>query len=95
MATPQRWNIDANVAPHDAGQWVTWEDYCRLNKSLDVRLKLQNDGVERELKEWHRMWTEQTNEVRRLEAEVERLKEVVKAQAKGLDDKFGREGGQP
>ena len=30
-----------------------------------------------------------------LEAEVERLKEVVKAQAKGLDDKFGREGGKP
>ena len=30
-----------------------------------------------------------------LQAEVERLKEVIKAQAKGLDDKFGREGGQP
>jgi uncharacterized small protein (DUF1192 family) len=31
----------------------------------------------------------------RLKAEVERLKEVIKAQAKGLDEKFGREGGQP
>ena len=29
-----------------------------------------------------------------LKAEVEKLKEVIKAQAKGLDDKFGREGGQ-
>jgi hypothetical protein len=29
----------------------------------------------------------------RLKAECERLKEVIKAQAKGLDEKFGREGG--
>jgi hypothetical protein len=34
-------------------------------------------------------------ECRRLKAEVERLTEVIKAQAKGLDEKFGREGGQP
>jgi hypothetical protein len=34
-------------------------------------------------------------EYNELKAEVERLKEVIKAQAKGLDEKFGREGGQP
>ena len=35
------------------------------------------------------------DEVKRIRSEVERLTEVIKAQAKGLDDKFGREGGRP
>jgi hypothetical protein len=39
--------------------------------------------------------SEHLKEIARLKADVERLTEVIKAQAKGLDEKFGREGGQP
>ena len=36
-------------------------------------------------------YAELKEENARLKAEVERLKEVIKAQAKGLDEKFGRD----
>lgn len=50
-------------------------------KALEVeviRSRLTTEGMERELKEWHRMWHNQVNQVKALEAE----NAALKAQAK-------------
>ena len=63
------------------GEYVLYADYAELEAETVKQIEAALPPVEAYIAE--------------LEAEVERLKEVIKAQAKGLDEKFGREGGQP
>jgi hypothetical protein len=52
------------------------EEKINALKAEVIRFRLTTEGMERELKEWHRMFHDQVNQVKALEAENERLRKA-------------------
>jgi len=74
------------------GRVISLEAQLESEKAENARLR---KGDDRDMTTAYLYGAEQYKAKNaRLKAEVERLTEVIKAQAKGLDEKFGREGGQ-
>jgi hypothetical protein len=87
-------NDENQMSKDELGMWVEYAYYSYVQNEL-AHLKSENLLIREESDRHFGLWVESQAENARLKAEVERLTEVIKAQAKGLDEKFGREGGQP
>jgi chromosome segregation ATPase len=78
--------VDQNL---DSSEAADLQSVIDEMEEESVRSKMSIEARDRELKEWNRMWHEQVDEVKRLQAENERLRNDANELADNLEKAAG------